>query len=84
VHFTDHAAFHPLFDGISNGSEFYFVHSYYCDLLDPSLIAGETDYGVRFPGVLIRDNLMATQFHPEKSGRLGLQLLRNFVAISRK
>lgn len=69
---------HPLFAHIPNGSEFYFVHSYYCDL-DPALVAGTTEYGTTFPSVLIRDNLAATQFHPEKSGHRGLQLLRNFV-----
>lgn len=82
VHFTQQFAAHPLFAGIPSGSEFYFVHSYYCDLPDPALIAGETDYGRRFPSVLLRENLAAVQFHPEKSGRVGLHLLRNFVALS--
>lgn len=75
----DHAA-HPLFAGIPNESEFYFVHSYYCDLA-PELVAGTTDYGLAFPSVLVRDNLAAVQFHPEKSGHWGLHLLRNFVHL---
>ena len=70
---------HPLFADIADGSEFYFVHSYYpvperdCDR------AAETDYaGICFASILARDNLFCTQFHPEKSGRIGLQLLKNF------
>jgi glutamine amidotransferase len=73
---------HPLFAGIPDGSDVYFVHSYYCDLDDPAIVAARTDYGLAFPSVLIRDNLAAVQFHPEKSGRRGLQLLRNFAALS--
>jgi glutamine amidotransferase len=79
VHYTPHMAAHPLFTDIPDGSEFYFVHSYHCDLSEPELVAGATDYGTRFTSVLVRDNLAAVQFHPEKSGRIGLQLLRNFV-----
>lgn len=82
VQYTDHARSHPLFNAIPDRSHFYFVHSYYCNLTDSSLIAGQTDYGIHFPSVLIRDNLAATQFHPEKSGRHGLQLLHNFVTIA--
>ena len=70
---------HPLLDGIEDGSEFYFVHSYYPDPADPSLRLGETDYGdVRFASAVARGNLAATQFHPERSGRIGLKLLENF------
>jgi imidazole glycerol-phosphate synthase subunit HisH len=83
VHYTPAAASSRLFAEIPDGSEFYFVHSFYCDLPEPALVAATTDYGLAFPSVLIRDNLMATQFHPEKSGRWGLQLLRNFVDLSR-
>jgi glutamine amidotransferase len=83
VRFVEQHAQHPLFVDIPNESEFYFVHSYYCDLSDPTLIAGETDYGRIFPSVMLRGNLAAVQFHPEKSGRMGLQLLQNFVALSR-
>jgi glutamine amidotransferase len=70
---------HPLFDGIADGSEFYFVHSYYPSPADPSHVLGETEYaGVRFASVVGKGNLVATQFHPEKSGRIGLRLLENF------
>ncbi len=72
---------HPLFAHIPSGSHFYFVHSFYCDVADPNLVAARTDYGLDFPSVIVRDNLAAVQFHPEKSGRLGLQLLYNFVQI---
>ena len=70
---------HPLWDSIPDQSRFYFVHSYYVQPDDPALVAGTTDYTVRFASVLARDNLFATQFHPEKSADAGLQLLRNFV-----
>lgn len=72
---------HPLFADIRSGSDFYFVHSYYCAVADPTIVAGRTGYGLDFPSVIVRDNLAAVQFHPEKSGSCGLQLLRNFVAI---
>jgi glutamine amidotransferase len=71
---------HPIAAGIRSGSYFYFVHGYYPTVDDRSLILGETEYGVRFPSVLARDNVVATQFHPEKSGRDGLSIYRNFVA----
>ena len=80
VEYTNGAGDHPLFAGIPNASDFYFVHSFYCDLADERLYAGTTDYGIAFPSALLRDNLAAVQFHPEKSGRWGLQLLTNFVA----
>lgn len=76
-----HAA-HPLFAGVPDGSDVYFVHSYYCDVADPSIVAASTTYGLAFPSVIVRDNLAAMQFHPEKSGRSGLRLLRNFVELS--
>ncbi|NJN65702.1 MAG: imidazole glycerol phosphate synthase subunit HisH [Chloroflexaceae bacterium] len=82
VQYAESMRSHPLFAHIPSGSEFYFVHSYYCDVADPSLVAGQTTYGLPFPSVLIRDQLIATQFHPEKSGTCGLQLLRNFVLLS--
>jgi imidazole glycerol-phosphate synthase subunit HisH len=81
VQFTLQAQAHPLLAGLPDGSDFYFVHSYYCEPLDPRLVAGETDYGLRFPSIVIDNNLAAVQFHPEKSGRRGLQLLRNFVTL---
>ena len=71
---------HPLFAGIPDQSNFYFVHSYYCDLTDTQMIATTTEYGLDFPSALLHRNLAAVQFHPEKSGRWGLQLLTNFVA----
>ena len=80
MRYANGAGDHPIFAGIPDDSNFYFVHSYYCDLIDKRIIAGVTDYGVRFPSALLRDNLAAVQFHPEKSGYLGLQLLTNFIA----
>lgn len=72
---------HPVFNGIISGSDFYFVHSYYALTADKSNIYAETDYaGTRFTSVCGKNNLIATQFHPEKSGRLGLKLLENFVS----
>lgn len=76
------AAEHPLFLEIDDGSDFYFVHSYYCELTEPALVVATTDYGLPFPSALLRDNLAAVQFHPEKSGRRGLQLLLNYVQWS--
>lgn len=70
---------HPIFDGIPDDSNFYFVHSYYPEPADPSVIVGETDYGVTFASVLARDNIVATQFHPEKSGEMGLKMYANFL-----
>jgi len=70
---------HPLWEGIDDHSRFYFVHSYRVVPEDVTLIAATTDYGVRFTSAIARDNLFATQFHPEKSADNGLRLLRNFV-----
>ena len=67
----------PLFLRINDGSFFYFVHSYYFDA-PVSFTLGQTDYGVSFPSVIQKENFYATQFHPEKSGEPGLQLLNNF------
>ncbi|PKB78780.1 MAG: imidazole glycerol phosphate synthase subunit HisH [SAR202 cluster bacterium Io17-Chloro-G9] len=79
VHFTLE---HPVFQGIPEGSHFYFVHSYYAAPADETWVAGTTDYGVSFCSAYARDNLVATQFHPEKSGRLGLQVYENFVHLA--
>lgn len=79
VQYTPQHANHPLFADIPTGSEFYFVHSYYCHVQHPAHIAGTTSYGLDFPSMVIRDNLIAVQFHPEKSGHWGLKLLGNFV-----
>ena len=70
---------HPLWQGIENGSRFYFVHSYYADCADRGLVAGRGDYGVGFDAAIARDNLFAVQFHPEKSADAGLALLHNFL-----
>jgi glutamine amidotransferase len=71
---------HPLWHGIEDGSYFYFANSFVADPTDPDVISGTTWYGVEFTSALARGNLFATQFHPEKSARDGLQILRNFVA----
>ncbi len=70
---------HPLWAGIPDQARFYFVHSYFVDPLERELASGESDYGTRFVSAIARDNLFATQFHPEKSADHGLQLLRNFI-----
>ena len=71
---------HPVWAGVPDGSHFYFVHSYYARPSDARHTAGETDYGGRFTSALARDNIFATQFHPEKSADLGLALYRNFLS----
>jgi glutamine amidotransferase len=70
---------HPLFEGIPDESNFYFVHSYYPEPKDATVVAGTSEYGINFCSVLIKDNLVATQFHPEKSGELGLKIYANFL-----
>ncbi|WP_353154173.1 imidazole glycerol phosphate synthase subunit HisH [Herminiimonas fonticola] len=70
---------HPLWDGIADDSYFYFVHSYYAVPTQRAHIAGETPYGALFCSAIARDNIFATQFHPEKSATAGLQLYKNFV-----
>ena len=70
---------HPIWHGVPDGACFYFVHSYYARPSDPRHSAGETDYGSRFTCALARDNIFATQFHPEKSAEHGLALYRNFL-----
>jgi len=72
---------HPIFDGIPDGANFYFVHSYYVEPNDGSLVAGETEYGMPFCSVIARGNLVATQFHPEKSGESGLRMYANFLKM---
>jgi len=73
---------HPVFEGIADGANFYFVHSYYPDPDDRDAVIGETEYGVRFASVLARDNVVATQFHPEKSGVDGLRFYANFLRLA--
>jgi glutamine amidotransferase len=70
---------HALWDGIPDGAWFYFVHSFYARPSDLRHSAGETDYGARFTSAVARDNIFATQFHPEKSAEHGLRLYRNFL-----
>ncbi len=66
---------------LKNHSYFYFVHSYYSKPADKSLIVGKTDYGISFPAVLASENIFAVQFHPEKSQKAGLQILKNFIEL---
>jgi len=73
---------HPIFEGIPDNSNFYFVHSYYAEPEDESAVVGKTDYGVTFCSVLAKDNLIATQFHPEKSGAMGLKFYDNFIKLA--
>jgi len=71
---------HPIWSGVPDDSWFYFVHSYYADPSEERDTAGDTDYGDRFTCAVARDNIFATQFHPEKSAEQGLALYRNFLA----
>jgi imidazole glycerol-phosphate synthase subunit HisH len=73
---------HPVFAGIPDGAFFYFVHSYYPAPAEPDVVIGETEYGVTFASVLGRANVIATQFHPEKSGDDGLRFYANFLAAA--
>ena len=70
---------HPLWQGIDDGSWYYFVHSFYAQVANPAHSAAQTDYGGRFACAIARDNIFATQFHPEKSAAQGLALFRNFL-----
>jgi glutamine amidotransferase len=72
----------PILKGIESGSHFYFVHSYFPKPADDSIVATRTTYGETFASAVWRDNVFATQFHPEKSQKLGLKLLRNFVGLA--
>jgi glutamine amidotransferase len=74
----------PLFSGIAAGSYVYFVHSFFPRPADASIVATRTTYGETFASSVWRDNVFATQFHPEKSQKVGLQLLKNFVAFARR
>lgn len=70
---------HPLLEGIQNHSYVYFVHTYVSQPSEHTAVVAYTDYGVRFPSVIAEQNLFATQFHPEKSGKTGLTILKNFT-----
>lgn len=75
---------HPVADGIPTGSTFYFVHSFYPDPEDGAVALGETEYGVTFPSIVAQGNVVATQFHPEKSSDNGLRLYGNFLDWARQ
>jgi imidazole glycerol-phosphate synthase subunit HisH len=72
-------AAHPLLDGLSAGAHSYFVHSYHFQLAEPSDLVAVTDYGGPLAAIIVRDNMVGTQFHPEKSQETGLRLIRNFL-----
>ena len=74
---------HPVLRDIPQGTHFYFVHSYYAAPSEQTWVAGTTEYGVPFCSVYAKDNLVATQFHPEKSGPVGLRVYRNFVELAK-
>jgi glutamine amidotransferase len=71
----------PLFAGLGDGAHVYFVHSYYARPTDPSVVAATADYDGPFCAAARQANVFATQFHPEKSQRIGLTILRNFIAM---
>jgi len=78
VHFlTDN----PLFSGIPNASDFYFVHSCHYVVKDKNYVAAQTPYGLRFSSVIAKDNVFGVQFHPEKSSQYGLKMLKNFISL---
>ena len=72
----------PLFEGVEQGSYFYFVHSYYVEPKDDSAVVTSTEYGVSFASSIHLDNIFACQFHPEKSQKLGLKVLKNFLRLA--
>jgi glutamine amidotransferase len=76
----EHDGNHPLLDGVPNAASFYFVHSYYPDPADEADVLTRTEYGISFASSIAHENLVAFQFHPEKSGRHGLRILTNFVS----
>jgi len=73
----------PLYRGVASGSYVYFVHSYFPQPADEAIVATRTNYGETFASSVWRDNVFATQFHPEKSQKIGLQLLKNFVNLTK-
>ncbi|MBO19914.1 MAG: imidazole glycerol phosphate synthase subunit HisH [Chloroflexi bacterium] len=74
---------HSALAGIPSDSYFYFVHSYYAAPKDPTGVSGTTEYGIPFCSVYAKDNLVATQFHPEKSGPAGLRIYKNFIGMTK-
>ena len=77
---VDFRVSHPVFSGLPVTAEYYFVHSFYPDPQEAAMVIGTTEHGVSFPSAIGCQNLVATQFHPEKSGRYGLRILENFLA----
>ncbi len=73
---------HAIFEGIPDETNFYFVHSYYGSPEAKEVVAGETEYGISFCSIIVSGNLIATQFHPEKSGELGLKIYDNFLKFA--
>jgi glutamine amidotransferase len=73
---------HPVLEGLQTGSYFYFVHSYYADPALETIVAGTTTYNIEFCSAVAWDNVLAVQFHPEKSGNNGLRLYQNFVRLA--
>ena len=71
----------PLFEGLSDAPFVYFVHSYYVEAADPSIVSARAEYGKAFDVSLWSGNVFGTQFHPEKSGEAGLSMLRNFMKV---
>lgn len=71
----------PLFAGLSDGASVYFVHSFYAEPIDPQILVAESDYPTPFAAAIWRDNVFATQFHPEKSQSVGLTILKNFASM---
>jgi glutamine amidotransferase len=69
----------PLISTLSTGQYVYFVHSYYAQVSNMTNVIAQTKYGVTFPSIIAADNVFATQFHPEKSGKVGLTILQNFI-----
>lgn len=74
---------HPLWKGIPESNYFYFVHSFYVDPDQPSVVIGQTEYGIPFTSAIARGNVMGTQFHPEKSGAVGIRIYDNFANLVR-
>ena len=73
---------HPILDGLDEQARFYFAHSFHAQCKAPADVVAETTYGVPFPSIVARENVVGAQFHPEKSHRFGLQFLRNFLAFT--
>ena len=73
-----------IFKGIEGEPYVYFVHSYFLTAQDQSIVSAQTEYGVKIDASVRKDNIFATQFHPEKSGKVGLQILQNFIDITKR